>query len=93
MHIGTHYTVYYVNRFGKLRSTGLKETFDNACTTYERKRTVGSEATVFRVEPPLPKGSKCGIMLDITADAEERIRNRYRQKRGYQMPAWLREVA
>ena len=92
MHIGTHYTVYYEHIFGGLCSKSAGS-FDAACDLYERRRNAGAEATVFRVEPPLPRGCKCGIMLDITADAEERIRNRYRQKRGYVMPAWLREVA
>ena len=59
--------------------------FDGACDAYAERRDEGQEACVFWVDPP--------AAIDVTADAEERIRNRYRQRRGYEMPAWLREVA
>jgi len=93
MHIGTHYVVYYEGIFGRVRSSRKIDTFEEACDRFERFRDGDYQATVFRVEPPLPQGCKCGICIDVTADAEERIRNRYRQRRGYEMPAWLREVA
>lgn len=87
-----HYVTYALYD-GELGHACDPTDFDGACDAYAERRDEGQEACVFRVEPPLPQGCKCGICIDVTADAEERIRNRYRQRRGYEMPVWLREVA
>lgn len=61
--------------------------FDGACDAYAEARNEGKEAVVFRYDPPV--GSKCGAMIDVTADAHQRIASRLRQRQYQDFPDWL----
>lgn len=64
--------------------------FDDACDRYAEARDAGHHATVMRIDPGNGKGA--GIALDVTDDAEERIRRRLLARR-QDFPAWMVEAA
>lgn len=71
-------------------ATSDPSNFDDACDRYAEAREKGYHATVMRIEPG--KGKGAGIALDVTDDAEERIRRRLIARR-QDFPAWMMETA
>jgi hypothetical protein len=65
--------------------------FDDAVDAYAEHRSNGLTACVMRYDPPI--GGACGVMVDVTPDADEAVRRRYRARRQYQMPDWAMEGA
>ena len=61
--------------------------FDDAVDAYAGHRDNGLDACVMRYDPPV--GGACGIMVDVTADADDMVRRRYRARGDYDIPAWL----
>lgn len=85
MQLAPHYLTYTIYDDGAI-GTGDPKNFSDACDDYADFRDGGHDCMVFRVEPPLR--GQAGMMLDVTNDAEDRIRHRL-NKRYQDFPEWL----
>lgn len=87
MNIATHYVT-----FVDFDTLGIghgcdPSSFDDAVDAYSQHRDNGLDACVMRCDPP--EGTKCGALIDVTADADDCIRRRLRSRGCYDWPAWL----
>src|SRR6056297_93438 len=87
MNLASHYVTYA--DFGDM---GIGHgcdpaSFDDALDAYFEHRSNGLDACVMRYDAPI--GSKCGIMVDVTDDAQDALKRRLRARGEYDWPAWL----